>query len=162
MNTQDIKRKQTTRSIFLGDIENLAWDKQANTLTLPSIRTISDAVSIKLQEYSPLEVLASSHYFAKQIWFAWGRTTRRLLGSGPDGADKALLDLVNNEKLHERFDTVIIGSGDGIFTKVATELASRKVHVIAAYGNGRLSKELQLAVHETIELTTLNQQTQAA
>ena len=117
MNTQDIKKKQTTRSIFLGDIENLAWDKQANTRTLPSIRTNSAAVSIKLQEYSPLEVLASSHYFAKQIWFAWGRTTRRLLGSGPDGADKPLLDLVNNEKLHERFDTVIIGSGDGIFTK---------------------------------------------
>ena len=91
------KYNQKSRSIFLGDIENLAWDTQASTLTLDSIRSISQAVNIELQSFTPLEVVASSHHFAKQIWFGWGRTTRRLLGSGPDGADKALLSLIKKE-----------------------------------------------------------------
>ena len=162
MITETIINNQNNRSIFLGDIENLAWDTQAKTLTLNSIRSISQAVNIELQSFTPLEVLASSHHFAKQIWFGWGRTARRLLGSGPDGADKALLSLIQKENLHERFDTVIIGSGDGIFTNAATELIAKGVHVIAAYANGGISKKLQLAVHETIHLTTYKQQKRVA
>ena len=132
------------RAIFLGDIENLAWDRTLDTLTIASIRKVSNAVEKQLRSFAPLEVIASSHYFAKQIWFAWGRDPRRLLGSGQDGADLQIIKLIKEEHIYKRFNTVIIGSGDGIFAHPASHLAKRGITVLAAYGSGGLSKKLHL------------------
>ena len=43
---------------------------------------------------------------------------RHLWRSGPDGADRALLDVLENERVDERFERVTICSGDGIFAAV--------------------------------------------
>jgi len=145
------------RLLFLGDIENLAWDQSLNTVTVSSIQQISFAVHTKFTQYNAQEVIATSHHFAKKVWFAWGRTTRRLLGSGPDGADRKLIDLINNEDIAQRFTSVIIGSGDGIFAEPAAQLAAQGLHITAAYGSGGLSKRLALAAHETIQLFTPKQ-----
>ena len=140
------------RSLFLGDIENLGWDPQLNTLTPERVRTTCLGVRRALWPFQPQEVVASSHYFAEMVWFHWDRPARRLVGSGPDGADLKLLEVLVNEGVSERYKTVFIGSGDGIFAEPAAKLAAQGVQVIALCGTGYLSKRLKLAVHNVIKL----------
>ena len=152
MTTPNYQTLSNKRALFLGDIENLAWDPITNTITSDSVKRISNAVQTQIGQNNIQEVIATSHYFAKEIWFAWGRTTRRLLGSGPDGADKKLVDLIRTEDIATRFASVIIGSGDGIFTEPVSYLAAQGLHITVAHGTGGLSKQLALAAHKTIEL----------
>ena len=140
------------RSLFLGDIENLGWDPQLNTLTPERVQTTCLGVRRVLWPFQPQEVVASSHYFAEMVWFHWDGPARRLVGSGPDGADLKLLEVLVNEGVSERYKTVFIGSGDGIFAEPAAKLAAQGVQVIALCGNGHLSKRLKLAVHNVIKL----------
>ena len=140
------------RSLFLGDIENLGWDPQLKTLTPERVQTTCFGVRKALWPFQPQEVVASSHYFAEMVWFHWGRPARRLVGSGPDGADLKLLEVLANESVSERYKTVVIGSGDGIFAEPAAKLAAQGVQVIALCGTGHLSKKLELAVHDVFKL----------
>jgi len=88
----DAPHPQTSgRSLFLGDIENLGWDPQLKTLTPERVQTTCFGVRRALWPFQPQEVVASSHYFAEMVWFHWDRPARRLVGSGPDGADLKLL-----------------------------------------------------------------------
>ena len=140
------------RSLFLGDIENLGWDPQLKTLTPERVRTTCFGVQRALWPFQPQEVIASSHHFAEMVWFYWNRPARRLIGSGPNGADLKLLEVLINEGIPQRYKTVFIGSGDGIFAEPAAELASQGIRVVALHGTGYLSKKLKLAVHDVIKL----------
>ena len=61
-------------------------------------------------------VVACSHHAAPTVAFAW-RAARHIWRSGPDGADLALLGVLASERIHERFESVTICSGDGIFAE---------------------------------------------
>ena len=149
----DTPNPQTSgRSLFLGDIENLGWDPQLKTLTPERVQTTCFGVRKALWPFQPQEVVASSHHFAEMVWFHWYRPARRLVGSGPDGADLKLLEVLTNENISERYQTVVIGSGDGIFAEPVAELASQGVHIIALHGTGGMSRKLKLAAHDVIKL----------
>ena len=154
MTTHSHRLNSFDRTIFLGDIENLAYNQQLGGLLPEDVQWASAAVWSAIRHFSPQEVIASSHYFAKNIWFSWGRNPRRLVASGPNGADHKLLEVIYNEDLHTRYDTVIIGSGDAIFAHPAAHLIAQGLNVIAIHGTGGASKKLQLAVHDTIQLPT--------
>jgi hypothetical protein len=66
-------------------------------------------------------VIASSHATASAAWFGW-QAGRRLVRSGPDGADLELLKVMRAEDLASRFDRVVIASGDGMFAGAAAQL----------------------------------------
>jgi hypothetical protein len=72
-------------------------------------------------------------------------TARHLWRSGRDGADLALLDVLENERVDERFERVTICSGDGIFTDAAARLAGVGVDVTAVSLPGHLATRLELA-----------------
>ena len=46
-----------------------------------------------------------------------------MVRSGVDGADRALLSVVENEGIAVRFEGVVIASGDGIFAEAAALFA---------------------------------------
>lgn len=94
-----------------------------------------------------LVVVASSHYTALRVWFGWGEA-RRLVRSGPDGADLALLQVVKHEDVAVRFQRVVIGSGDGIFAFVAAGLQRDGVGVTVVSQRGLLSRQLRLAARD--------------
>ena len=142
------------RTVFLGDIENLAYNSNKDSLLSEDVQRTSVAVWSIIGLYNPQEIIASSHHFAQWIWFSWGRNPRRLIGSGRNGADHELLEVIYSENLHTRYDTVIIGSGDGIFAQPAAQLSKEGLKVIAIHGKGRLSNKLKLAVHESIQIKT--------
>ena len=142
------------RTVFLGDVENLAYNSIKASLTSEDVRRTSASVWSIIGEFNPQEIIASSHHFAQWIWFSWGRNPRRLIGSGRNGADHKLLEVIYSENLYTRYDTVIFGSGDGIFAQPAAELSKKGLKVIAIHGKGCLSNKLKLAVHESIEIKT--------
>ncbi len=135
--------------MFLGDIENLAGRPHGPTCS--DVEAIAVAVHKVFGHLDPQCVLACAHCNAPAVWYNWP-DARYLVRSGPDGADLRLIQVMEDERVAERFDNVIIGSADGIFADSAAQLASTGVHVIGALGRGRLSKKLQFAVRETVRL----------
>jgi len=76
--------------------------------------------------------------------------TRRILKSGPNGADLALLDSIDAETISERYSRVVIGSGDNIFAPIARYLVNQGVEVIVISRPESLGKALSLVATEVL------------
>ena len=121
-----------------------------NALTLEPSRAQVIDLQARLDALRGPEVLieiAQSHYFAKRYLFEFPYG-RHQLRSGRDGADTALLDVVALEGIAERFDNVVLHSGDHAFAAAIAELARRGVHTKVVALRGSLSNELRLAAHD--------------
>lgn len=134
------------RALHLIDLENLlggrnftareaVWARAAYLATAP------DANVSHL-------VLATSHHAALAAWFAWPGSARRLVQSGPSGADLALLELISDEGVARRYERIVIGSGDGIFAFPAAQLQAAGCPVTVVTRRDCLSRELRLAVRD--------------
>jgi hypothetical protein len=93
-------------------------------------------------------VLATSHYAAPAAWFGFPARARRLVRSGPDGADLALLDILEREAVAKRYQHVVIASGDGIFAFPAAALQAAGCEVTVVTRCDALSRRLRLAVRD--------------
>jgi hypothetical protein len=67
---------------------------------------------------------------------------RVLVGHGPDGADRALLEAASPEDIAARFDNVIVASGDGVFTQLVALLRLRGLEVTVVARRESLSRRL--------------------
>jgi hypothetical protein len=93
-------------------------------------------------------VIATSHHSAAAAWFAWPAAARRLVRSGPDGADLALLEVLEHENVARRYDLIVIGSGDAIFALPAAKLQEAGATVVVVSRRSALSRRLRLAVRD--------------
>jgi hypothetical protein len=94
-------------------------------------------------------VLATSHRCAHRAWLAWpDPSCQRLLRSGHDGADLALLGYLEVPQNLNRVDCVVLGSGDGIFAQKAAELRATGLRVVVVTRPGSLSRSLRNEVDE--------------
>lgn len=131
------------RHLILIDIENLAG-------TASPTRGEVEAVVAGLRAVVPgfdddQKIVACSHHAAPIVAFSFLRA-RHLWRSGVNGADRALLDVLHDERVDERFERVTICSGDGIFATCAAWLAGAGVQVAAVALPDHLAARLQLAV----------------
>ena len=134
------------RGIHLIDIENLAGHA---ALTFASARWAAEGYRNVAESASgDLIVVAACHRtaFAASAAFPGARL---ILGSGPDGADKRLLEVMREESLDARFGRLVIGSGDGIFTIEAARLATN-MHVACVGLPGHVASRLRMACHTTL------------
>lgn len=116
------------RTIHLLDVENLCGTPAFSDKDLTDLqRRYSELVPIGPAD---LIVAASSHYRARELMFGWTEA-RPLFGSGPDGADKRLLDVIFHEGIEGRFSHIVIGSGDGIFSPACSHLEAHGPSVTA-------------------------------
>lgn len=74
---------------------------------------------------------------------------RIVVESGPDGADRALLEVLQHEGVGNRFDELVLFSGDGIFVDSVAELAAMGVRVTVIGHRGHVAARLRMAAHET-------------
>jgi len=137
------------RTLFLGDIENLAG--RPTGPTDGDVVGIAAAVDRAFGHLDPQPVIACAHHNAPRVWFNWPNA-RHLVRSGPNGADLRLIEVIEEERIGERFDIVIVGSADGDFAEAAAWMAGQGVHVVAAVGRGRVATKLRLAVHVVVRL----------
>jgi hypothetical protein len=78
------------------------------------------------------------------VGFSWPGA-RYLWRSGPDGADLALLEVMTGESVSDRFESVVVASGDGRFADTVAWLARCGVHVTVVANQRALSRQLRLA-----------------
>ena len=138
------------RSIILVDIENQTGTPEP---TLEQVRAAKAQLDALFGGQRLYEV-ACSHHAAAAVAFGFpgGRHRWR---SGPDGADRALAEVVYTEGVAERFDEVVIASGDQFFVPVVQHLQAFGVHVVVASTGGRLAGRLRMVADEVVELDAL-------
>jgi len=143
------------RSLFLVDIENLAGDGlDAHGLALDRL-----ARCLALAKHKPgdLSVVASGRRLWKKLAFdvrQWG-CRWVVVNALRDAADRALIDAAHDYNL-ATFDSLVIGSGDHIFTGLAEEAGEAGLKVVAIGPDGGVSKTLSRAADQTIRLPPID------
>lgn len=146
------RRRFPARRLHLVDIENLAGD------SLPSLSQVRQAQGLytdclTVGAMDQVEV-ASSHLTLLNAALGWPYAHYRVR-SGSDGADLALLDVLQHENVAQRFTHVAIGSGDHLFAEEAAHLAAQGVWVTVVTRRGSLSRQLELAAREVVFLDAM-------
>src|SRR6478735_5384782 len=120
------KRSLRGRRLVVVDIENVVGG---------AVLTVEQATGVHLsvEGFAALNgsehvVIGTSHVGVVSTGLGW-RGPRLVVRSGENGADLALLDVLTEERVAERFDEVVLVSGDGIFAEAVADLGSAGVEV---------------------------------
>lgn len=130
------------RRLHLVDIENLIGSARPSRHDLFASRDAYEA-QVPVGPHDHV-VVACNHGLGLEAGLAWAGCRLRLR-SGADGADLALLDVIETERAAERFGMVVVGSGDGIFAEAVSRLVSTGVGVLVVSRPVALSRRLRLA-----------------
>ena len=85
--------------------------------------------------------VACNHKVAPVVGFALGLSGAQLQrGSGPDGADNALLEVLIDDLERGRVNRIVIGSGDGCFAEALVPYRHLLEEIIFVAPTGSLSK----------------------
>ena len=136
------RRRVTTRTLHVVDADNLtAGPTEYQCRADQAARRYRAAAG--LHEHD-LVVVGSDVRSAAVTAFAW-RVASRLVTTGTDAVDRALLDHLTPSAVEGRFVRVLVGSGDGIFAEAVAALrrAGLRVEVVAL--TGRVSHMLYRA-----------------
>jgi hypothetical protein len=141
----------TARAIHFVDIENLAGSPVVSleqaAETLGAYRLAAGCGP------DDLLVVASSHLTARRaMWACPG--ARWLIRSGRNGADLALIGAMLARHIPKRFETDVVGSGDGIFATACAQLQSAGCAVAVVARRESLSRALRFAVRDVRFLQT--------
>jgi hypothetical protein len=109
----------TLRTLHVVDVENLAGGSRLTTEDVQRIHRRYCAIA----RIAPSDqvVVASGRRAASSVMFGWPGNVCRKVRSGVDGADQELLNILTTSPV-DRFDRVVIGSGDGAFALEASRL----------------------------------------
>ena len=144
-----VRRWYPARTLHLVDIENLAG------CAIPSLDEVVDVqdryarrLALGVDDHV---VMASNHLAFVNAAVGWPHA-RYKVRSGPDGADRELLDVIEYENVAGRFTHVVIGSGDGGFGNAVQGLSQRGVWVTVVSRWDSLSPSLARAARDVIYL----------
>lgn len=136
------------RHLVVIDIENIVGTA---TPSLPEVFAAIQGLRQAVVGFdSAQKVWACSHRAARTVAFA-AAPDRQLWNSGPDGADLALLGVLDSERIEDRYERVTVCSGDGSFAESVARLAGHGIAVGVAGIAGRISARLRLAAHEVTD-----------
>jgi hypothetical protein len=134
------------------DIENLL----GCAIPSKSQLTLLETQLEKLLPLAPVchSVVACNH-LAAHCLFGWQSSGRMILRSGENGADLALLESEDFDFIADRYQKVVIGSGDGIFSHCANFLVQKGLEVVVVSRSGSLSKTLARVASRVVLLPEL-------
>lgn len=143
------RRLRSGRAVHLLDIENLTGAGRPTTSQVTAVMALYRyAVPVGPTDQF---VVAVNHGALVAVGLAF-RGVQLLARSGPDGADHALAEAARGDRMDQRFDRVVIGSGDGYFADLAAWLADGGVHVTVVSHAEALSRRLCAEVSDVITL----------
>jgi hypothetical protein len=145
------KRALRGRRLVVVDIENVVGGavmtvEQASCAHM----CIEGAVGLHGDEHV---VIGTSHVGLMPTGLGWAGP-RLVARSGDNGADPALLEVLTEERVEERFDEVVLVSGDGIFTDAVAALSAAGLRVTVVTRPEACSKRLRMAVVRTVYLNS--------
>ena len=136
----------TTRSLHLIDLENLCGSGLPPKSLIARVwRTYRYGVTTSPDDQY---IVGSSHGFASLAWFILpDQGIQRVVRSGKDGGELAILAEVDIAHAASRFDRIVIASGDGMFTEAAATARKHGLHVHQVSGLGKCSRALAATAH---------------
>lgn len=144
-----MEKRLTHRRFVAMDIENIHGGAVSKKEFVDAAwRKVADAIHLSDNEQVVIGVGPSSLLAAGMSV----PTARLVMCRGPSGADHAPIEVLREECIADRFDEVVIVSGDGILADAAAWLASRGVEVSVVARNGHLSSRLRLAAGKLVFL----------
>ncbi|MCY4163231.1 MAG: NYN domain-containing protein [bacterium] len=132
------------RTLHLIDVENLIGSPNP---TPDCVRWYHLAYQALHVAPTDQVIVACSHHAAPNVFWEWSQGCHRWR-SGENGADLALLKVITQERISERFGCVALASGDGIFTKAVAGLGKQGVNVTVVSRPESLSRSLQMVAKQ--------------
>lgn len=128
MNTNTSTRE---RALHLLDIENLLGTPFFTSEDVAHFKRFYETSSF-YSDGDLIVIATSSSEGILEANVGWG-SARYEFQLGENGADRALIDIIRDENVGERFSRVVVASGDGIFAEHVTSLLKSNidVHVVA-------------------------------
>lgn len=146
------KRALRGRRLVVVDIENVAGGAVSTQELADWARSVVEsALHVNVGEQVVIGTSHTGLFNAKAAW-PCARVRAR---SGQDGADLELLDVLTSEGIEQRFDEVVLVSGDHIFVEAVATLGESGVIVTVASWAQSLSSQLRLATAHTVYLDDL-------
>lgn len=143
------KRVLRGRCLVLGDVENAVGGADMTVAEVVQVRRcVQQAAGLRGDEQVVIGVSPAGALEAGLGWPGAGLRVR----SGKDGADLALLEVLTQERVAERFDEVVLVSGDGIFTEAVVALGAAGVKVTVVAHRTGCSKRLRMAASRVVFL----------
>ena len=135
-----MKGGKSARKLFVVDIENAVGSGIVNEGSCR--RAMGRIYQAHKPQDGDLTVIGVSHTENLFAVKSWNPSIRVVAKWGHDGADLALENVLEHEDVENRFDEVVIVSGDGLFAKQATRLRSIGVKVTVDARAAQLSRLL--------------------
>lgn len=133
------------RTLHLVDIENLIGGAVHRDDCARAMEAYRQVAAWAQRDHA---IVGAGPTTAEVAFFVVPAGIQRVLGRGLDGADRALLAAVDAAFVARRYDRVVIGSGDGRFANLATELRLRGAEVwVVAKSRLGISRRLASVAH---------------
>lgn len=140
----------TGRTIHLIDIENLCGEARPSKAQVEHAR--KRYLGVVGGENRDQFIVASSKGNLLNSSSGWPKA-RYLARDGKDGADICLARVVVEEGVAERFDSVVMASGDHGLAPFVSQLARRGLDTTVVSLRDSLSRDMRMAAHKCIVLT---------
>jgi len=137
------------RHVVLIDAENLSGSGAPDAVDAAHVQQQLSGVIDDWE--TAFVIVGCSHIAARNVFFQYPRA-RNLWQSGDNGADLALLSVLEGEGIDYRFARITICSGDGIFAEPLARLVQVGLQATVISRCGHLSWRLRRAAHRVIEL----------
>jgi len=144
-----------SRTAHFIDIENLCESRVLNEELVREVK--KDYFEITQPMKGDQFVIGVSHINLSAASFGWGAGRAQfVVQSGQDGADLALIGVIQDRQFTDRFKDVAIASGDGIFAEMAMSLRRRSQTVRFIARENCISQCIFRIGCECLLLPTLN------
>lgn len=141
----------TGRALHLIDLENLLGDPDA---CCDEVARVLDAyLDAAAVGTADLVVVALNHRLYRKACLSLDRGWEIKLASGPDAADHVLIAEAPAAWVAERFDRLVVGSGDGIFDGLVRDVRRRGLPVWVVSQGRCLSRPLASAASRVVRLS---------
>ncbi len=151
----------TNRPLHLIDIENQLGTGCIKAAEITKFMALYRDVA-RMREADHVIIAVSSSDGLLELAKAHTGPCRYLYKIGKDGADLELQNVMLLENIAERFDRIVLASGDGGFIDAVLALGQKDAYVTVIGRAGHISKRLQLVARPMIELPTYEPERRAA
>jgi hypothetical protein len=143
-------RRMVGRALHLIDLENLLADPDADCAAVDA--ALDAFVTAAALGADDLVALAVNHRLYRRSCFSLDRGWEIKLASGPDACDHALLAEAPVDWVADRFDRLVVGSGDGIFVDLVHGVRRRATPVWVVAQDRCLSRRLASAASRVVRI----------
>jgi hypothetical protein len=138
------------RALHLIDLENIVGNPDATRLEVEAaLEAFTAAAAVGSDD---LVAVAVNHRLYKRACLSLDRGWDVKLASGPDACDHVLLDAAPVDWVAERFDRLVVGSGDAIFLDLVVSVRRRATPVWVVAQGRCLSRRMASAASRAVRL----------